>query len=181
MQTHPELLVRAQIREGAEPFYASSLASGADLRACLADGVEFLDLQPMERLAVPTGVRLEIAPGWEAQVRSRSGLTLRNGIFCLNSPGTIDADYRGEIAVILANFSNDSFRIHSGDRIAQLVFAPVVRAVFDSADLSVSQRGAGGFGSTGFGIPRPNANGNECGPAGSESGTIARNTGASST
>jgi dUTP pyrophosphatase len=102
------------------------------------------------RAAVPTGIRLEIPRGWEAQIRPRSGLALKNGISCLNSPGTIDADYRGEVKVILVNHSEEDFEIRDGDRIAQIVLAPAFRADFvERAELSASERGSGGFGSTG--------------------------------
>jgi dUTP pyrophosphatase len=118
-----------------------------DLRADV--GKEIV-LPPMGRALVPTGISLALPPGVEAQVRPRSGLAIRNGVTCLNSPGTIDADYRGEIRVILINFGSDPFTVRRGDRIAQLVFAPVLRASFQVVDdLDPTPRGEGGFGHTG--------------------------------
>ena len=129
------------------PRYETALAAGLDLRADLDAP---LTLAPLERKAVPTGLALEIPPGHEGQVRPRSGLALKHGLTCLNSPGTIDADYRGEVKVILANLSNEAFTVQRGDRIAQLVISPVARVeVVEVASLAVSARGEGGFGSTG--------------------------------
>ncbi len=144
---HPKIEIRAQILKGSEPFYASHLASGADLVAVIDGNVEIL---PGQRILVPTGIRLEIPAGFEAQVRSRSGLSLKHGIVCINSPGTIDADYRGEVQVILGNLGTEPFIITPGMRIAQLVFAPVYQAVFIESTPSPSSRGSGGFGSTGI-------------------------------
>lgn len=143
-----ELTVRVLAEQGVPlPEYKSDLAAGADLRALLARP---LVLPPGGRAAVPTGLRIELPPGYEAQVRPRSGLALDKGITCLNSPGTIDADYRGEIKVILANLGSEAHTIHQGDRIAQLVVAPVMRARFVSAEsLGSTDRAEGGFGSTG--------------------------------
>lgn len=134
--------------EGLElPSYASEGAAGCDLRAAVA---ESLVLLPGARLAVPTGVCLAIPEGFEGQIRARSGLALKNGIACLNAPGTVDSDYRGEVKVILANLGNEAFEIRRGDRIAQLVLSPVAKAAFEAVDaLSNSARGSGGFGSTG--------------------------------
>jgi dUTP pyrophosphatase len=140
--------VKVLAREGADlPEYRSAGAAGADLRARLpADFV----LRPGERAAVPTGLALEIPEGWEAQVRTRSGLALEQGIVCLNSPGTIDSDYRGELKVILANLGTDEYRVRDGARIAQLVFARCGKAEFVRTERLVeSERGEGGFGSTG--------------------------------
>lgn len=136
------------LEEGATaPDYRSALAAGADLRARLDAP---LTLAPGARAAVPTGIRLAIPEGFEAQVRPRSGLALEKGVTCLNSPGTIDADYRGEIKVILANLGSEPFVVSDGDRIAQLVLARVERARFLPAEsLSGTARGEGGFGSTG--------------------------------
>lgn len=129
------------------PAYATALSAGMDLRA---DITEAITLGPMERQLVPTGIALELPEGYEAQVRPRSGLALKQGITCLNSPGTIDADYRGEVSVLLANFSNQAATIRRGDRIAQLVVAQVGRVAWVEADtLSTTVRGEGGFGSTG--------------------------------
>ncbi|HTW86237.1 MAG TPA: dUTP diphosphatase [Candidatus Sulfotelmatobacter sp.] len=129
------------------PAYMSGGAAGADVVAAVpAD----LVLAPGERALVPTGFALEVPPGYEVQVRPRSGLALRFGVTCLNSPGTIDSDYRGAVGVILANFGTEPFVVRRGERIAQLVVAPVVQAAFrEVAALGVSARGEGGFGSTG--------------------------------
>lgn len=142
------LSVRVTAEIGASlPEYKSYGASGADLRAYLAEAVV---LPPGGRTVVPTGLRMELPEGWEAQVRPRSGLALEHGITCLNSPGTVDSDYRGEIRVILANVGTEPFTVHPGDRIAQLVVAPVARVSFIPVEtLSESVRGPGGFGSTG--------------------------------
>jgi dUTP pyrophosphatase len=129
------------------PEYATQGASGMDLRAWLQDGVT---MQPMERALVPTGLFLEIPEGMEAQVRPRSGLAIKQGITCLNTPGTIDADYRGEIKVILINLSGEPQTIHSGDRIAQMVFQKVEKINWRAVDMiNETERGAGGFGHTG--------------------------------
>jgi dUTP pyrophosphatase len=129
------------------PCYATALAAGADLHAALAATVT---LGPGERLLVPTGLLFELPAGYEAQVRPRSGLALKYGITVLNSPGTIDADYRGEVSVLLYNTGNFPYVIEPLSRIAQLVVAPVVQATFIAAEsLSVTTRGAGGYGSTG--------------------------------
>jgi len=134
--------------EGQLPEYKTAQSAGADLRASCD-----LDIEPGEAALVGTGVFLEIPDGYEAQVRSRSGLALKNSVFVLNSPGTIDSDYRGEVGVILFNAGRETFKVSKGDRIAQLVVAPVVRANFVSRsslkELSVTDRGSGGFGSTG--------------------------------
>lgn len=118
-----------------------------DVRANITEDVV---LKPLERKLIPTGLFLEIPHGYECQVRPRSGLALKSGITVLNSPGTIDADYRGEVGVILINLSNEEFCVKPGDRIAQLVFAQFVQAGWEETEeLSESNRGAGGFGSTG--------------------------------
>ncbi len=130
------------------PQYATDGAAGADLFAALQ---EPLVLAPMERALIPTGVRIALPRGYEAQVRPRSGLAIQYGITCLNSPGTIDSDYRGEIKVIIINLGTTPCNIEPGQRIAQLVIAPVTRAAFSIAlDLDGTQRGSGGFGSTGM-------------------------------
>lgn len=134
------------------PAPASAGSSGFDLRAAI-DGE--LVLRPGERALVPTGLVMEIPSGWEGQVRPRSGLALRHGISVVNAPGTIDSDYRGEVAVILVNLGEAPFSLSRGDRIAQLVLAPVAPAAsieWEEADaLEPSARGEGGFGSTGLG------------------------------
>lgn len=127
------------------PRYASEDAVGLDVTAA-----EDLTLQPGQRHAVATGFAIEIPRGYEVQVRPRSGLAAKNGITCLNTPGTIDSDYRGEVKVILINLSQEPFEVRRGERIAQLVPAPVLRADFvEVAELAETARGAGGFGSTG--------------------------------
>ena len=140
-----------RVREHAEPLplprYQTSQAAGMDLAA---DIEAPLTLAPLERRAVPTGVAVEIPEGYEGQVRPRSGLALKHGIGCLNAPGTIDSDYRGEIQVILVNLSNLPFSLSRGDRIAQLVIAPVARAELEEVTvLTDTSRGRSGFGSTG--------------------------------
>ena len=134
------------------PAYASAQAAGADLVAAVPAG-EPLDLRPGARALVPTGLRIALPEGFEAQVRPRSGLALRHGITVLNAPGTIDADYRGEVGVVLHNTGASLFRVERGARIAQLVIAPVSRAVWQvgSVDPDTSERASGGFGSTGLG------------------------------
>lgn len=127
------------------PEYATESAAGMDLKAN-----ESLELRPMERRAVATGVRIAIPNGYEGQVRPRSGLALKHGISVPNAPGTIDADYRGEVKVILINLGTESFLIERGDRIAQFVICPIVRAELDvCTELVETARGEGGFGSTG--------------------------------
>lgn len=129
------------------PSYETIASAGMDLRASISESVT---LQPLERALIKTGLFIELPVGIEAQVRPRSGLAIKNGITCLNAPGTIDADYRGEIGVILVNLSNTAFTIENADRIAQLVIAKHERAEWEEAlELSTSDRGEGGFGSTG--------------------------------
>jgi dUTP pyrophosphatase len=133
------------------PAYETAGAAGMDLRAAVPEG-EALTLAPMARAMVPTGLSFAVPQGFEAQVRPRSGLAAKSGITCLNTPGTIDADYRGEVKVILINLGEDAFVIRRGDRIAQLVIAPVVQAAWQAVEsLEETARGAGGFGSTGAG------------------------------
>ncbi|HEV3195346.1 MAG TPA: dUTP diphosphatase [Candidatus Cybelea sp.] len=130
-----------------QPEYMSEHAAGADLRAAVR---EQLTLLPGARALVPTGFSIALPAGYEAQIRPRSGLAIRSGVTCLNSPGTIDADYRGELAVVLANFGSEPVVICRGDRIAQLVVAPVSRSAFELVEeLPPTRRGNGGFGSTG--------------------------------
>ncbi|HEX8214169.1 MAG TPA: dUTP diphosphatase [Allosphingosinicella sp.] len=127
------------------PAYASAGAAGMDVVSA-----ESLTLPPGARHAVSTGFAMAIPPGYEVQVRPRSGLALKYGVTCLNTPGTIDSDYRGEVKVILANMGSEPFEVARGERIAQLVPAPVLRAGFtEAAELDTTGRGAGGFGSTG--------------------------------
>jgi dUTP pyrophosphatase len=129
------------------PEYATAGSAGMDLRANLSDAVV---LRPGVRMVVPTGLFMAIPKGYEMQVRPRSGMAYKYGITVLNSPGTIDSDYRGDIGVILINLSNDTFTVRNGDRIAQAVFAKYEKAVFLETDsLEETKRGAGGFGSTG--------------------------------
>ncbi len=133
--------------EHALPAYETAHAAGMDLRANLKQDIE---LKPMERSIIPTGLFIELPVGYEAQIRPRSGLAAKHGITVLNTPGTIDADYRGEIKVILINLSTESFVIKNGERIAQMVIASHERANWIASDtLSGSERGAGGFGHTG--------------------------------
>ncbi|MEZ5893930.1 MAG: dUTP diphosphatase [Parvularculaceae bacterium] len=147
----PSLTVRIKRLPNGEgldlPRYETALAAGCDVRAAVT---EPLVLKPGERFMVPTGIAIALPPGWEAQMRPRSGLAAKHGISCVNSPGTIDADYRGELKVILINHGADDFLINRGDRIGQMVFAPVFQASFEEVDeLDETARGQGGFGSTG--------------------------------
>ena len=129
------------------PQYATELSAGMDVRANLTEPIV---LQPMQRVLVPTGLRVELPAGYEMQLRPRSGLALRHGITLLNTPGTIDADYRGEIGVIMVNFSSEPFTINPGERICQAVVAPYTRVAWQPAtELSDTDRGEGGFGHTG--------------------------------
>lgn len=129
------------------PKYETEGSSGMDLRANLKEPVT---LQPLERTLIPTGLFIELPLGFEAQVRPRSGLAIKQGITCLNTPGTIDADYRGEIKIILINLSNEIQSVHHGDRIAQMVIQKVEQIEWDPAtELEATNRSAGGFGSTG--------------------------------
>ena len=129
------------------PSYKTSGAAGADICAFLSESIV---LKVGERFAVPTGLSFEIPDGFEIQIRPRSGLALNHGVTCLNAPGTIDSDYRGEIKVVLINLGDKDFEINNGDRIAQMVVAPVVQCNFEVVkELSSTVRGEGGFGSTG--------------------------------
>lgn len=145
-------LKRLPHAEGIEaPAYATAGAAGMDLRAAMPEG-EPKVLQPGERALIPTGFAIALPPDHEAQVRPRSGLAARHGLTCLNTPGTIDCDYRGEVSVILINLGQAPVTIARGERIAQMVVAPVSRAVFEEVEsLDETARGAGGFGSTGRG------------------------------
>jgi dUTP pyrophosphatase len=131
------------------PRYETALAAGCDVRAALPEG-EPLRILPGERAMVPTGIAIALPPGWEAQMRPRSGLAARYGVTCVNAPGTIDADYRGEVKIILINHGADDFVVRRGDRIGQMVIAPAFQARIEEADeLDGTARSAGGFGSTG--------------------------------
>lgn len=134
--------------KNATPAYATAQSAGMDLRADLETSII---LKPLEHCMVPTGLFIELPVGYEAQVRPRSGLAAKHGITVLNSPGTIDADYRGEIKVILVNLSNEAFEIQNGERIAQMVIAKHETVEWEEVDsLSETERGAGGFGSSGI-------------------------------
>ena len=147
----PEVAV-TRLPHGADlplPAYESAHAAGMDLRAAVPED-EPLTLRPGDRHAVPTGLSMAIPPGFEGQVRPRSGLAFRDGVTTLNSPGTVDADYRGEVKVILINLGPENFVVRRGDRIAQLLIAPVSQATWrETESLDETARGEGGFGSTG--------------------------------
>ncbi|HCK83133.1 MAG TPA: dUTP diphosphatase [Hyphomonadaceae bacterium] len=133
------------------PAYETALSAGMDIRAAVPEG-EPVTLAPGQRHLTPTGIAIALPPGFEAQMRPRSGLALKHGITCLNSPGTIDADYRGELKVILVNLGQEAFVIRRGERIAQIVVAPVTQGEWRVVEtLGETTRGAGGFGSTGRG------------------------------
>lgn len=134
------------------PSYETEGAAGADLRACLGTEIEGekLVIYPGQRVLVPTGLSFEIPFGYEVQIRPRSGLSLKTSLLVVNSPGTIDCDYRGEVKIIMGNFGKEEAVIMHGDRVAQMVIAPVLQANFvEATELSETDRGAGGFGSTG--------------------------------
>lgn len=129
------------------PFYATQDSAGMDLLAAISEPIT---LGPLERKLIPTGIAIALPKGYEAQIRPRSGLALKHGISLVNAPGTIDADYRGEIGVIVVNLSNDPYTIEPATRIAQMVIAPYTRADWNAVDsLDETERGEGGFGSTG--------------------------------
>ena len=129
------------------PAYATSQSAGMDLRANIESPIT---LHPMERTLVPTGIRIELPEGYEAQVRPRSGLALKHGVTVLNTPGTIDSDYRGELKVLLVNLSNDDFVVNDGERIAQMVIAAHEQGQFETVtELDTTERGEGGYGHTG--------------------------------
>ena len=150
MASEPVAVPVQRLAHGADlplPEYASAQAAGVDLRAAVE---EPLELAPGTRALVPTGLALALPAGYEGQVRPRSGLAAKHGVTVPNAPGTIDADYRGEVKVILANLGEQGFTVARGERIAQLVVAPVTHAHFEPVDdLEATERGAGGFGSTG--------------------------------
>ena len=143
-----KITIKCIAQEGAAlPEYQTKDSAGADIRAFLSEPVV---IPAGGRSLVPTGLSFEIPSGYEVQVRPRSGLAIKNGITCLNAPGTIDADYRGEVKVILYNAGDQPFAVSNGDRIAQIVVAPVTVGVFEQvSELSSTERGSGGFGSTG--------------------------------
>jgi dUTP pyrophosphatase len=131
------------------PFYATEGAAGADIRASVPEKKNII-VKPGERVLVPTGLSMEIPFGYEVQVRPRSGLSLKSPLMIVNSPGTIDCDYRGEVCIIVGNFGKEDYTIEHGLRIAQLVIAPVIQAKYSvTTTLNETQRGSGGFGSTG--------------------------------
>lgn len=139
------LKIRRVHPDASLPSYAHEGDAGLDIRS-----VEELEIAPGARALVHTGLVFMLQPGWEAQVRPRSGLALKHGVTVLNTPGTIDAGYRGEVGVILANFGTDPFKIAKGDKIAQIVVSPVVRAdIVETNEIDATERGSGGFGSTG--------------------------------
>ena len=142
------VLIKCKTQDGVIlPSYKTSGSAGADICAFLSESIV---LKVGERFAVPTGLSFEIPDGFEIQIRPRSGLALNHGVTCLNAPGTIDSDYRGEIKVVLINLGDKDFEINNGDRIAQMVVAPVVQCNFEVVkELSSTVRGEGGFGSTG--------------------------------
>ena len=130
------------------PTYATALSAGMDLRANIDEDIT---LQPMQRQLVPTGLHIALPEGYEAQIRPRSGLALKHGITVLNAPGTVDADYRGEIMVLLVNFSNEPFIVKDGERIAQMIVAKHEQVSFELTEtLDETERGAGGYGHTGL-------------------------------
>jgi dUTP pyrophosphatase len=148
MQQNPVVKIAKKDPSLPLPRYETEGAAGMDIRAFLAADVE---IPPLGRARIPTGLFLEIPPAYEAQVRPRSGIAAKHGVTVLNAPGTIDSDYRGELQILLINLGDESFRVQNGDRIAQLVIAPVSRAVLQEGDaLAVTERGSGGFGSTGI-------------------------------
>jgi dUTP pyrophosphatase len=143
-----ELRIMKKYPEVELPRYETEGAAGMDLRAFIEEPVA---IPPLGRAKIPTGLFLEIPPGYEAQVRPRSGLAFREGLTVLNAPGTIDSDYRGELEIILINLGTEDCRVRRGDRIAQLVLAPVCRvSVLEAQSLTDTERGTGGFGSTGL-------------------------------
>ncbi|MGD0664501.1 MAG: dUTP diphosphatase [Rhabdochlamydiaceae bacterium] len=149
MSKNKAILIPTILSEGAElPSYGSDLAAGADARACLKEDIV---IAPGDSALIPTGLKVAIPEGYEIQVRPRSGLALKNKITVLNTPGTVDADYRGEIGVILINHGREPFRVTPGMRIAQLVLSEVVQAHFSIEEsLTSTARGEGGFGHTGL-------------------------------
>lgn len=149
MSLYVELKPLEHFGDLALPAYETVLAAGADLRAAV-DANQPMTLNPGERALVPTGFAMALPAGYEAQIRPRSGLAYKHGVTCLNTPGTIDADYRGEVKVLLINHGQEPFTINRGERIAQMVIAPITQPEFTRVEiLSETARGEGGFGSTG--------------------------------
>ncbi len=150
---HPKIKIKMLTLSnfrGEIPRYQTEAASGFDVKAQLESKDAILRLMPGQRVAIPTGLSFELPPGWEIQSRPRSGWALKSGLTVLNTPGTIDADYRGEVKIILANLGQDAVEIKDQDRVAQLILCPVVQAEFEVVQqLGETLRGAGGFGSTG--------------------------------
>lgn len=143
-----KIIIFGNYEVGKEPLYGSSLASGADIKANIFEDIV---IKPGETALIPTGIRLQIPEGYEGQIRPRSGLALKYAVTVLNTPGTIDSDYRGEIKIILINHGKTAYTVHDNDRIAQLVFSPVNQAEFiQKKELTASDRGRNGFGSTGI-------------------------------
>lgn len=154
MLTCPDVTITALSHFDAElgaPFYATAGAAGADLRASFPEDQREagMTIAPGQRAVAPTGLAFAIPEGFEAQIRPRSGLALRQGLTVANAPGTVDSDYRGEVMAILINHGDEPVHIAHGDRIAQMIIAPVVQAKFTFGELNETKRGAGGFGSTG--------------------------------
>lgn len=143
-----KIIIFGDYEAGKEPSYGSDHASGADIKANILENIE---VAPGHSALIPTGIRLQIPEGYEGQIRPRSGLALKHSVTVLNSPGTIDSDYRGELKIILINHGNHPYTVRSNDRIAQLVFSPVIQAEFiQKKELTASDRGRNGFGSTGI-------------------------------
>ncbi len=142
-----KIIIYCNYEAGKEPYYGSKLASGADIKANLLNDIT---INPGESKLIPTGIFLHIPEGYEGQIRPRSGLALKHSITVLNTPGTIDSDYRGEVKIILINHGKQDFVVQNNDRIAQIVFTPIVQADFlQINNLTASERGLDGFGSTG--------------------------------
>lgn len=143
-----KIIIYGEFEVGKEPVYGSKLASGADIKANLDKDIQ---IAPGESSLIPTGIFLQIPEGYEGQIRPRSGLALKHSVTVLNTPGTIDSDYRGELKIILINHGKNTFTVHPDDRIAQLVFTMVIQAEFiQKKELTASERGRNGFGSTGI-------------------------------
>ncbi len=143
-----KIIIFGNYETGKEPVYSSALASGADIKANIYKDIL---IKPGETALIPTGINLQIPEGYEGQIRPRSGLAVKYAVTVLNTPGTIDSDYRGEIKIILINHGKTAYTVHDNDRIAQLVFTPVIQAEFiQKKELTASDRGRNGFGSTGI-------------------------------